>query len=577
MIFNLFNYKILNKLFILEMIDNDPDSINEINFTKRCILMSVIAQDKSLILINSFHKIPVVKLFTADPSSENFIYSKIKGAFCYLMSKDSKNRKYFLRIYDLKDYSLAFNMEIKKEHQQYITQYRADFYFMELRQSFLGFKFLSPDSARIFFVLLGEDPKKEIIEQNEKSMNIKPKEISKTITKVLDYIKMRLKYKFENSGKIVINSAPGSKRKDASTQKKDNFQIMNINDKNGEYLETSIIPEVNLLINNLEIDDIDSGVLLFTERKLNYEKCQKILKKYEKILENSVRRRNGTNCPINIIDKDCMNIFNKNLYTELMIKNMINNIRTQKRLDIFKQEHKKRHKGIPTGNPRRRTTKGRLSKMGKRDSRLSSLSKKTSERTTLESNSEDKNRRYSYNNKPSLKFKNNNSASNMNSNIGSSNIDSKSIEKDNKNQFEKEKKKINSLQTTEMFKDMDDDDGDLDKGGFNYFSNDDKKNVNQNKINDIKNGVDIIEERPEDEEKDREHKYKKRELKLPKNAKYLNNIANNNSNNTSNNTNNNTSNSTSNNTSNNKNNPNSIAAKANIYKRPITGRSGKGK
>ena len=542
------------------MIDNDPDSINEINFTKRCILMSVIAQDKSLILINSFHKIPVVKLFTADPSSENFIYSKIKGAFCYLMSKDSKNRKYFLRIYDLKDYSLAFNMEIKKEHQQYITQYRADFYFMELRQSFLGFKFLSPDSARIFFVLLGEDPKKEIIEQNEKSMNIKPKEISKTITKVLDYIKMRLKYKFENSGKMVINTTTGYKKRDVSSQKKDNFQIMNINDKNGEYLETSIIPEMDLLINNLEIDDIDSGVLLFTERKLNYEKCQKILKKYEKILENSVRRRNGTNCPINIIDKDCMNIFNKNLYTELMIKNMINNIRTQKRLDIFKQEHKKRHKGIPTGNRRRRTTRGRLSKMGKRDSRLSSLSKLTSERSTLESNSEDKNRRFSYNVKPSLKFKNNNSASNMNSNLGSSNIDTKSIEKEYKNQFAKEKKKINSLQTTEMFKDMDDDEeGDLDKGGFNYFNNDDKKNVNQNKINDTKNNVDIIEERPEDEEKDREHKYKKRELKIPKNAKYLNNIPNNN------------------NTSNNKNNPNSIAAKASVYKRPITGKSSKGK
>ena len=543
------------------MIDNDPDSINEINFTKRCILMSVIAQDKSLILINSFHKIPVVKLFTADPSSENFIYSKIKGAFCYLMSKDSKNRKYFLRIYDLKDYSLAFNMEIKKEHQQYITQYRADFYFMELYQSFLGFKFLSPDSARIFFVLLGEDPKKEIIEQNEKSMNIKPKEISKTITKVLDYIKMRLKYKFENSGKIAINTTTGYKKRDVSSQKKENFQIMNINDKNGEYLETSIIPEMDLLINNIEIDDIDSGVLLFTERKLNYEKCQKILKKYEKILENSVRRRNGTNCPINIIDKDCMNIFNKNLYTELMIKNMINNIRTQKRLDIFKQEHKKRHKGIPTGNPRRRTTRGRLSKMGKRDSRLSSLSKLTSERSTLESNSEDKNRRYSYNTKPSLKFKNNNSASNMNSNLGSSNIDTKSIEKEYKNQFAKEKKKINSLQTTEMFKDMDDDEeGDLDKGGFNYFSNDDKKNVNQNKINDIKKDVDIIEERPEDEEKDREHKYKKRELKLPKNAKYLNNISNNN-----------------NNTSNNKNNPNSVAAKASVYKRPITGKISKGK
>lgn len=61
---------------------------------------------------------------------------------------------------------------------------------------------------------------KEIIEQNEKSMNIKPKEISKTITKVLDYIKMRLKYKFENSGKVVINTAPGYKRRDVSSQKR---------------------------------------------------------------------------------------------------------------------------------------------------------------------------------------------------------------------------------------------------------------------------------------------------------------------------------------------------------------------
>jgi len=48
------------------MTSNDLDSINEINFTKRCILMSVIAQEKNIVLINSFHKIPIVKLFTAD-------------------------------------------------------------------------------------------------------------------------------------------------------------------------------------------------------------------------------------------------------------------------------------------------------------------------------------------------------------------------------------------------------------------------------------------------------------------------------------------------------------------------------
>ena len=72
-----------------------------------------------------------------------------------------------------------------------------------------------------------------------------------------------------------------------------------------------------------------------------------------------------------------------------------------------------------------------------------------------------------------------------------------------------------------MFMGMDDEDEiELDKGGFNYFTNEEKKtttNNNTKKPNNtnIKKGVDIIEERPEDEEKDREHKYKKRELKLP--------------------------------------------------------------
>ena len=137
------------------MSNNSQDIINEINFTKRCILIAAINKDKNLILINSFQQIPIVKLYTADTSFENFIYSKIKGAFCLLMSKekDIKNRKYFFRIYSVKDYSLLFNMEVKKEYIQYITQYKQDFYFMELHSSFLGFKFLSNNSASIFFFL----------------------------------------------------------------------------------------------------------------------------------------------------------------------------------------------------------------------------------------------------------------------------------------------------------------------------------------------------------------------------------------------------------------------------------------
>ena len=537
------------------MKSNDTDVINEINFTKRCILMSVISQEKNIVLINSFHKIPIVKLFTADSTSENFIYSKIKGAFCLFMSKekDPNNRKYFFRIYDLKDYSLLFNIEIRKEYMQYITQYKEDFYFLELRESFLGFKFLSKESGRLFFLLLNEDPKKEVLDQNERAMNIKPKDIAKTTNKVIDYIKMRLKYTFENSGNL---SGTNYRKRDISSQKKELFPTMIINDKKGEYLDTSKIPEIELLVNNIEIDDSDSSVLLFTEKNLDYEKCKKLIKKYDNNMENNTtRRRNTPNIPVNIIDKDCTNIINKNAYIEIMVKNMLNSIRTQKRLDIFMQEHKKRHKGPPTGIGRRKT-KSRLSRVGKRDSRLSSLSRMTSERTTVsESNSEDKNRRMSYNMNPTLKHKSIKSPNNIASNnIPINNkMNAKSVDKENKGHFAKDKRKINSMQSTEMFGGMDDeDDGDLDKGGFNYFTNDDKNSASKKK-NDIKKGVDIIEERPEDEEKDREHKYKKREIKLPN--KYMNNIT--------------TNNIKTNNATNN------ISAKANIYKRPIAGKGDK--
>ena len=541
---------------------NDAEIINEINFTKRCILMSVISQEKNLVLINSFHKIPIVQLFTADSTFENFVYTKIKGAFCLLMNKekDQKNRKFYFHIYDLNDYSLSFNMEIKKEYMQYITQYKEDFYFMELRSSFLGFKFLSRESGRLFFLLLNEDPKKEILDQNEGAKNIKPKDISKTTNKIIDYIKMRLKYKFENSSTVTTSNY--RRRGENPSQKKEFFPTMIINDTKGEYLDTSSIPEVELLIDNIEIDDIDSSVLLFTEKNLDYEKCQKILKKYESNTENTVRRRNTPNIPINIIDKDCINILNKNTYVEIMVKNMLNNIRTQKRLDIFMQEHKKRHKGAHTGLPRRKTRTSRVSKVGKRDSRVSVLSKMgSSERTTVSESSvsEDKNRRFSYNMNPGLKFKSNNNASN---NIPTNNIstnikmNAKSVDKENKGHFAKDKRKINSMQTTDMFGGMDDDDeGDLDKGGFNYFTNEDKNSA-KNKQNNIKKAVDIIEERPEDEEKEREHKYKKREIKLPN--KYVTNIATNNIK-----------------TNNATNNTTNISSRINAYKRPLASKGGK--
>ena len=505
------------------MSNNDQNSINEINFTKRCILMSVISKDKNFVLVNSFNKIPIVKLYTADSSYENFIYSKIKGAFCLLMERKKNNsQKYFFRIYSLKDYSTLFNMEIKKENMQYITQYKEDFYFMELRQSFLGFKFLSKESARIFFLLLNEDPKREIIEQNEGSMNINGKEISKTLLKVKDYIKARLKYQFEDYGNnnMGIKTTHYNKRKEyiTTSQKKQNFDIVNINDLKGEYLDTSILPEVELLLNNLEIDDTDSSCYLFTEKNLNLKKCKEIIKKYQinSINDNRIRRRNEQIILLTIIDKDCHTIANSNLYSEIMTKNFISNIRTQKRLDIFKKEHQKRYRGLGNNSQKKlqRRTKGtRYSKIG--GNRFTNYSKYNPDRISLNNyNSENINKDSDY-----MDIIN----SNANSNPNSSNkkIETKSVDKENSGKYAKDKRQINSMVKTEIFKEFDDEDEidfDNDTNKKNYFF--DSKIINK-KISDINiNREDnIIEERPEDEEKDKDNKIIDEKRKFKNNNK----------------------------------------------------------
>ena len=477
------------------MTDNDQNTINEINFTKRCILIAVISRDKNLVLINSFHKIPIVKLYTADSSYEYFIYSKIKGAFCILMTKekDIKNRKYYFRIYSLKDYSILFNMEVKKEYMQYITQYKEDdFYFMELRSSFLGFKFLSQHSAQIFFLLLNEDPKEEVLEQNEGAKNIKPKDISKTVNKVTDYIKARLKYKLESYGSV-SKSAYSNKRKDNSS-KKGNFSSLNVNDVKGEYLDTSVIPDVELLINNLEIDDINLNCYLFTEKNLNLKKCKEIVKTYQNNNSlNKYRRRSEPNVPMTIIDKDCHTIANTDLYVEIMTKNMINNIRTQKRLEIFQKEHKKRHMGLGTVSHKiSRKTKSRSPKVG--SSLVSNLSKYGLDR-------------FSLNNYNTEKRISSNYIYNATNNSSKKKVEAKSVDRENSGDFANDKRQINSIPKTEVFKELEFEDEDDDKGKINNFDN------NKNKINNIKKGVDVIEERPEDEEKEKDYKQKIKDIK----------------------------------------------------------------
>ena len=311
-----------------------PKNKKELNFTKKCILMSVISQEKNIILLNSFNTIPIVKLYTTNSNYENFIYSKIKGALCLFMNnKESKNKIYYLRIYDIKNYSILFNMELKHDHLKLFIQYSDDFYFLELYDSYLGFKFNTKENARKFSTLIKQDQNPEIIEQNEKALNIKSKEVSKTIIRINDIIKNKLQKNFEKT--------PNKKGGWFSSSKKiENFNKMVINDKKGEFLNLSIIPDIYLFLKNIEISQKCGKLLIFcNDSYLQKNICQNIILKYEPCFDFTNSRSN-----FKIIEKDFYNILNKALYTDILTNNMINVVKVKEKLQIFKREHNKRLK-----------------------------------------------------------------------------------------------------------------------------------------------------------------------------------------------------------------------------------------
>jgi hypothetical protein len=96
---------------------------------------------------------------------------------------------------------------------------------------------------------------------------------------------------------------------------------------------------------------------------------------------------------------------------------------------------------------------------------------------------------------------------NATNNSSKKKVEAKSVDKENSGEFANDKRQINSMPKTEVFKEMDDEDeDDNDKGKINY-------NKNNNRINNIKKGVDVIEERPEDEEKEKDYKQKIKDIK----------------------------------------------------------------
>ena len=310
--------------------NEQPKNIEDITFTQKCILMSSISKDKSKILITSFYDIPLVRLYTAKINTKNLIYSKIKGALLFFCDKtdDKNSRKFYFRIYSIKNYSLLFNIELSKEDLQYYIKVRENLYCLQTRKYLIGFRFNSKENAEKFYLQLRDEPNKDIVNQNEKAFNINPSKLNQDIYKdIIDAIKEELKKNNKKKETKAINSAK------INNNAKNNQRIV-VNGTQGDYLDFSNLYFMHLLMSNVEYDADDNKLNLFVNGSLNKKICQDII--------NQFNKNNSSNFPMQIIDKDFNNILNKKKYIDFLANNIIQTISEQQGLFKYKNANRKK-------------------------------------------------------------------------------------------------------------------------------------------------------------------------------------------------------------------------------------------
>ena len=288
---------------------------NELSYTKKCMILANIASDKKKILINTFDNMPLVKLYTANLKLDNFVYSKIKGVLCLLVEEDKKKVNYYLQIYEIKNYSLAFAMPVTQKLVNDLTRIENvnNFFCLPTKYHIIGFKFCSKDSMEKFIKIFVCP---ETLDKKKVEMNLKARDFKCTYKEILKVIKSA-KSDFEKKFKA-IDSISGKIEKEKD---KNIFQKLD---------------ELYILINCIEFDEINKKFNLFVDGTFN----PKIVQPYIDIYKKTANKDSLT---LRIIFNDYTHIFNKNIYVDILINNLMNNFTEAKRLITFKREHKKRH------------------------------------------------------------------------------------------------------------------------------------------------------------------------------------------------------------------------------------------
>lgn len=295
---------------------------NEFSFTQKLILTSSVLYENDKDILNSLFFIPLVKLYTSGIRQETFIYTGIKGGLFILKDKEKEVKNLYIRIYDSKDYSLKFNLEINSETKNNYIKVEPNFYCFYLSIGCIGFLFASEKEAVEFKTLFDNEGGPNSIDAYRQ---IKLFNLKDTDNKYLDVI-----------DKLMANM---EKIYDIITYDrlyKDNNPIT-------EYLIFSGFNEMSKLLNNTEFDYEDYIFNIFVDKKFPLKLFNNIFHKYDK----------NYLYPIRPIYNDLLNIDNKSNYVELLVNHLVNNFKEEIYMYKKRKEHnlrEKKNKGRKTSN-----------------------------------------------------------------------------------------------------------------------------------------------------------------------------------------------------------------------------------
>ena len=302
---------------------------HELSFTQKCIILANIQNEPDKILLNTFNFIPLVKLYTASQKQETFNYTTIKGGLFLFTDKNTLEKNFYLRIYDSKNYSLRFNLEINQDTRKNYIKVEPNFYCFNLKIGCIGFLFSSAEEAEQFKALLDAGEQDQETRDNTEKYNLFPlKDTDDLFLDLIDSLVDELKKKFE-----IITL--GDKIKE------DYHQIV-------DYLIFSGFLESSQLLGNMEYDKEDNLFNLFIDKKYPKKLFKKMFYNYDM---NKLY-------PIRPISLDYINIYNKSNYVDLLVGHLINN--NKESIQILKKRKennmKEKNKKIRESNNRQLST-----------------------------------------------------------------------------------------------------------------------------------------------------------------------------------------------------------------------------